>query len=96
MTSGIVSALDRSGINVEGYDIVYPNRRLDHHGNSGRALVATDVRLVGRCGIGSRGRPILAPTLRLQREVSTPRRCGRADMGEIRLCVRKIRSLNFL
>jgi Do/DeqQ family serine protease len=47
VTSGIVSALDRSGINVEGYEDFIQTDASINPGNSGGALVTTDGRLVG-------------------------------------------------
>jgi Do/DeqQ family serine protease len=47
VTSGIVSALGRSGINVEGYEDFIQTDASINPGNSGGALVTTDGRLVG-------------------------------------------------
>jgi Do/DeqQ family serine protease len=47
VTSGIVSALDRSGINVEGYEDFIQTDASINPGNSGGALITTDGRLVG-------------------------------------------------
>jgi serine protease Do/serine protease DegQ len=47
VTSGIVSALGRSGINVEGYEDFIQTDASINPGNSGGALVTTDGRLIG-------------------------------------------------
>jgi Do/DeqQ family serine protease len=47
VTSGIVSALGRSGINVEGYEDFIQTDASINPGNSGGALVTIDGRLVG-------------------------------------------------
>lgn len=47
VTSGIVSALGRSGINVEGYEDFIQTDASINPGNSGGALVTADGRLVG-------------------------------------------------
>lgn len=47
MTSGIVSALGRSGINIEGYEDFIQTDASINPGNSGGALVTTDGKLVG-------------------------------------------------
>lgn len=47
VTSGIVSALDRSGLNVEGYEDFIQTDASINPGNSGGALVTADGRLVG-------------------------------------------------
>jgi serine protease Do/serine protease DegQ len=47
VTSGIVSALGRSGINVEGYEDFIQTDASINPGNSGGALVTTDGKLVG-------------------------------------------------
>lgn len=47
VTSGIVSALGRSGINVEGYEDFIQTDASINPGNSGGALVTADGRLIG-------------------------------------------------
>jgi serine protease Do/serine protease DegQ len=47
VTSGIVSALGRSGINIEGYEDFIQTDASINPGNSGGALVSADGRLVG-------------------------------------------------
>lgn len=47
VTSGIVSALGRSGINIEGYEDFVQTDAPINPGNSGGALVTLDGRLVG-------------------------------------------------
>jgi Do/DeqQ family serine protease len=47
VTSGIVSALGRSGINIEGYEDFIQTDASINPGNSGGALVTADGRLVG-------------------------------------------------
>lgn len=47
VTSGIVSALGRSGINVEGYEDFIQTDASINPGNSGGALITADGRLVG-------------------------------------------------
>lgn len=47
VTSGIVSALGRSGLNVEGYEDFIQTDASINPGNSGGALVTTDGQLVG-------------------------------------------------
>ena len=47
VTSGIVSALGRSGINIEGYEDFIQTDASINPGNSGGALVTSDGRLVG-------------------------------------------------
>jgi serine protease DegQ len=47
VTSGIVSALGRSGLNIEGYEDFIQTDASINPGNSGGALVALDGRLIG-------------------------------------------------
>jgi Do/DeqQ family serine protease len=47
VTSGIISALGRSGINPEGYDVFIQTDASINPGNSGGALVTLDGKLVG-------------------------------------------------